>query len=97
MRAHIESVRYEKICRGLKVAQCEALRNRYTLEIYEQTNQLFNYPVRLLLALEAFDKAKDKEEYREALTQIEMLCSYFKKDAVSFRGNLFANTFHAES
>lgn len=77
--AHIESVRYEKICRGLKVAQCEALRNRYTLEIYEQTNQLFNYPVRLLLALEAFDKAKDKEEYREALTQIEMLCSYFKK------------------
>lgn len=77
--AHLESVRYDEICEGLKIAQSEALRNRYTLDVYEQTNQLFNYPVRLLVALEAFDKAKNKEEHRLALTQIKILCNYFKE------------------
>ena len=54
----IESARYEKICKGLKVAEQAALRNRYTLDIYKQTNELFHYPVKLLEVLEVYDSTK---------------------------------------
>lgn len=58
-QAKIEAGRTEKIVQGIRTAEAEALRNRYTLQVYEQTNNLQNYPVRLILALNAYDMAKD--------------------------------------
>lgn len=69
--------RYEKIVQGIRTAQAEALRNRYTLQVYEQTNNLQNYPVRLILALNAYDTAKDDAAREAALEKVAEVCSYF--------------------
>ena len=69
-QARIEAGRYEKITEGIKAAKAEALRNRYTLQVYEQTNNLQNYPVRLILALNAYDTAKDEAAQKIALSEV---------------------------
>ena len=53
------------------------MRNRYTLDIYEQNNYLQNYPVRLLLALRDLDKAAGEENRLKALDQLETVCNDF--------------------
>lgn len=75
--ARIEMRRYTAISKGIQSAETYALRNRYTLEIYEQTGKLFNYPVRLLLALEAYDNADNSVKRNTALKQIKDECLYF--------------------
>lgn len=77
-RAKIEADRYTKIREGIRTAETEALRNRYTLQVYEQINNLQNYPVRLILALHAFDTAKDEPARRKALAEISAVCDYFE-------------------
>lgn len=77
-QAKKEEKRYDKICKEIEKAQRHALRNRYTLEIYEQTNHLFNFPVRLLLALHAFDTAATNTGRQTALQQISEVCDYFQ-------------------
>ena len=76
-QAKIEAGRYEKIVQGIRTAEAEALRNRYTLQVYEQTNNLQNYPVRLILALNAYDTAKDDAAREAALEKVAEECSYF--------------------
>lgn len=76
-QAKKEEKRYDKISKEIEKAQRHALRNRYTLEIYEQTNHLFNFPVRLLLALHAFDTATTENGRQTALQQISEVCDYF--------------------
>ena len=76
-KARLEAVRYERIVSGIKTAKQEALRNRYTLDIYEQTNHLLNYPVRLLLALADYDAASDVTARQQALQEIKSVCAYF--------------------
>lgn len=76
-QAKIEAGRYEKIVQGIRTAEAEALRNRYTLQVYEQTNNLQNYPVRLILALNAYDTAKDDAAREAALEKVAEVCSYF--------------------
>lgn len=76
-QARIEAGRYEKITEGIKAAKAEALRNRYTLQVYEQTNNLQNYPVRLILALNAYDTAKDEAARKIALSEVAEVCDYF--------------------
>ena len=76
-QAKIEAGRYEKIVQGIRTAEAEALRNRYTLQVYEQTNNLQNYPVRLILALNAYDMAKDDAAREAALEKVAEVCSYF--------------------
>ena len=77
--ARIEAARYERITKGLQDAESHALRNRYTLDIYEQTGRLLNYPVRLFMALENYDKANGEDERAASLRQIKKVCSYFKE------------------
>lgn len=77
--ARIEQTRYEKICAGIGQAKSHALRNRYTLDVYEQTNELFHYPVCLLLALENYDKAQTEVERKEAKKKLQTVCSSFKE------------------
>lgn len=76
-QARIEADRYKKISEGIRTAEAEALRNRYTLQVYEQTNNLQNYPVRLILALNAYDTAKDDAARKAALEKVAEVCRYF--------------------
>lgn len=75
-QAKIEAGRYEKIAEGIRTAEVEALRNRYTLQVYEQTNNLQNYPVRLLLALHAYDTATGDTARKAALAEVAEVCDY---------------------
>ncbi|MBP3519162.1 MAG: beta-N-acetylhexosaminidase [Parabacteroides sp.] len=75
-QAKIEAGRYEKIAEGIRTAEAEALRNRYTLQVYEQTNNLQNYPVRLLLALHAYDTATGETARKAALAEVAEVCDY---------------------
>lgn len=77
-RAQAEEKRHEMICRGIAMAKQRALRNRYTLEVYEQTNRLLHYPVRLILALHAYDNAGNEKERNAALQQIGSVCDDFQ-------------------
>lgn len=77
--AHREAARYRRISEGLQSAASHALRNRYTLDVYKQTAQLLNYPVRLLMALEDYDKASGKEERATSLEQLKEVCASFKE------------------
>lgn len=76
-QAKAEEKRYEKICQGIEEAKKHALRNRYTLEIYEQTNHLFNFPARLILALHGYDTATNETDRQAALQQINKVCDDF--------------------
>lgn len=76
-QAQKEAQRYESICQGIQAAKAHALRNRYTLDIYEQTNRLQNYPVRLLLALHRYDRAKDEAAQERALAEVIAVCDDF--------------------
>lgn len=77
IQAEKEAVRFERIKEKLGDLKKEALRNRYTLDIYEQNNYLQNYPVRLLLALRDYDVAKNQEQRKKALANLEEVCHYF--------------------
>lgn len=76
-QARIEAKRYELIADGVRVSEQNALRNRYTLAVYEQLNHLQNYPVRLILALNAYDLAKDEASRRQAQAKVAEVCDYF--------------------
>lgn len=69
---------YEKISKGIEKAKLEALRNRYTLEVYEQTNHLLAFPARLIMALSAYDQENDPSKKEEALKEVYRVCQYFK-------------------
>lgn len=85
-KAKEEAKRYELIASGVRTAEKNALRNRYTLEVYEQTNNLQNYPTRLILALNEYDTAKDAAVRKAALDNVVGVCNYFKE----MRSNLEA-------
>lgn len=73
-RAQEEDIRYEEIKKGLAEAKAEALRNRYTLNVYEQNNNLQNFPVKLLLALYHYDQTKDDQQLKQAAMQLKDIC-----------------------
>lgn len=83
-KAYQEEERYEKIVEGIIIAKQHALRNRYTLQIYEQTNHMQNYPTKLILALHEFDTASDNASKEKALKKVSEVCSYFE----TMRANL---------
>ena len=76
-QAKVEADRYKTICQGLKTAQQTALRNRYTLHVYEQTTALLNYPVRLILSLHAYDMAATEAERSATKKEIQSVLDAF--------------------
>lgn len=76
-KAHQEKKRSEMIADLVAEVKDEALRNRYTLEIYEQINHLQIYPSLLILALEQYDQATTAEARDEAKKEIKKVCDYF--------------------
>lgn len=76
-KAHQEKKRNEMIAGLIAEVKNEALRNRYTLEIYEQINYLQIYPSLIILALEQYDQATTAEARDEAKKEIKKVCDYF--------------------
>lgn len=76
-QAKLEIIRHDRISKEIATAKQHALRNRYTLEVYEQTNNLQIYPSQLILALHAFDTATNKDDQKTAITQIRQVCDHF--------------------
>lgn len=73
------------------MAEQGALRNRYTLDIYKQTNELFHYPVKLLEVLEAYDSTKNEDERLCILDKIKTVCCSFKEMRSEFE-NVYSQT-----
>ena len=69
-----------------KITQMKSktLRNAYTLEVYEQVNQMTSFPPKALLALKTYDNAESPEQELEAVKGLGQL----QKDFVLFRKNL---------
>lgn len=76
-QAKLEIDRYDRISKEIATAKQHALRNRYTLEVYEQTNNLQIYPSQVILALHAFDTATNKNDQKTAIAQIQQVCDHF--------------------
>ena len=76
-QAQKEEKRYHKIKKGLDDVKSLALRNRYTLDIYEQNNYLQNYPTQLILALYVVDSAKNADDRKSALKKLKDTCDGF--------------------
>ena len=76
--AKLCTVNYDNARRLLDRALSHSLRNRYTLEIYDCTNDLLYFPARVFIALEKYDKASAGEK-AAALEELSDLCSYFRQ------------------
>ena len=48
----------------------QTVRNIFTLEVYEQVNEIVQFTANLLLIIKAYDLAQNKQEELEALNQI---------------------------
>lgn len=67
---------YEHIQAGIRKAKKQALRNRYTLQVYEQTNNLLVYPSLLITALSKYDNAGEGEK-EAAMKELYAVCLQF--------------------
>ena len=76
-KAKLEIERYSQIAEGIRIAKKQALRNRYTLEIYEQTNNLQVYPAQLIAALNAYDLAANRADQKTAIENVRKVCDSF--------------------
>ena len=77
-QAGIEEKRYVSICEDLKKAIHLSKRNRYSLYIYKQLNELQHFPVSLLMALAEYDRTTDSVEKMKKIQDIKSVCSQFK-------------------
>ena len=70
--ARVQVQRYDLIKEKISYARDNALRHRYTLDVYGQCNDLFNYPAKILLALENADMGK-----AGAMENLKKVCDDF--------------------
>ena len=76
-QAKLLLIRGDSIEINIQKMKSKAIRNNYTLEIYEKVNQLSQFAPKALLALEAYDLASTKEEELEAIERIHQLPEEF--------------------
>jgi len=55
-----------------------AVRNGYTLDIYEQVNELARFAPEVLLALKAYDNAQSEQQENETIKRIKQLPEKFR-------------------
>ncbi|MCJ7466981.1 MAG: beta-N-acetylhexosaminidase [Maribacter sp.] len=63
----------------IALAKEKAVRNLYSIEVYEQVNQIAQFAPKSLLALSAYDTSKSPAEEIEAVKNLKMLKSDFAK------------------
>ncbi len=68
---------YEKIAARITEIKSLANRNLYTLDVYEQVNELAVYASKALLALEALDISQNEQEEWEAMNKLRELTGEF--------------------
>ncbi len=71
----------DSISTMIKAAKKNALRNRYTLDVYSQVNDLIRYTARMMITLQEYDQQlnqESKESETERKKKLEMLTSEFK-------------------
>lgn len=76
--ARVQTVLCQELERSISTAKAHARRSRYALDIYMANNQLFAFPAKMLLALEAYDKATTQAERNSARKDIARLCDEFE-------------------
>jgi len=64
--------------------KANAKRNNYTLEIYEQVNELVRFSFNALLTLKEFDQATSEGQEKEALSKIKNLSEKFQEMREAF-------------
>ena len=67
----------DDIAAKISTMKSQANRNIYTLEVYEQVNELVRFTSKALLALKAYDTAPDKKQEQEALKSVKKLHKEF--------------------
>ena len=68
----------DSVANKIKIMQSKALRNIYTLQVYEQVNNMARFAPEALLALNEYDEAKDAAVEAEALKKIRQLSEKFE-------------------
>ncbi len=71
-----------KVCDSIDAliyqAKINAQRNRYTLEVYQQVNELVKYSAQMLLTLESFDQPSELKNQAEKLEELKSLRTRFE-------------------
>ncbi len=77
-----EAANYKVLCDSIATKittmKSQAIRNSYSLEVYEQVNKLVQFTNETLLLLKEFDLAENKAQESEALSKIKLLPMEFK-------------------
>ena len=61
----------EDISEAILLLKNQAIRNHYTLEVYEQINELVKFVAKSLLSLEKYDRAINKKETEQELRSLD--------------------------
>jgi hypothetical protein len=77
-QAAVYSKSCDTIATKIAVLKSQAIRNNYTLEVYEQVNKLVQFTNNILLALQVYDSVIDTPKEAGALSQIKQLPEEFK-------------------
>lgn len=68
----------DSIAEKIKTMKSHALRNTYTLEVYEQVNKLVRFAPEALLALKHYDTAQNDQEENDAMERIRQFPAEFR-------------------
>lgn len=68
----------DSIAAKITTMKSQAVRNIYTLEVYEQVNELARFAPKALLALKAYDTAQNEQQEIDAIKQIKQFPEEFK-------------------
>jgi hexosaminidase len=77
-QAAAHALNCESISAMISEMKSLAIRNTYTLEVYEQVNDMVGFTCKALLALKAYDSALSEQEESDALDQVRQLPEEFK-------------------
>ena len=67
----------DSIATKISTMKSQAIRNIYTLEVYEQVNELVRFAPKALLALKAFDEAQSQQQELDATRNLKQLSEEF--------------------
>jgi len=67
----------KNIASKIETMKKQAVRNQYTLEVYEQVNKLVEFTSNALLRIKALDSAENEEQEKEAIAEIKKLPEEF--------------------
>lgn len=78
-QAKVEEIRYKTISKEIIHSLKIAHRNRFTLKIYQQLNELQHFPVKLILAMNDYDTANNSKQRAVAKQKLLNICNDFSK------------------